>query len=44
MACASPAVTQLFTTPVNGVIPFFPTIAAAYEHFNHTPGRGAETA
>ena len=45
VACASPAVTQLFTiTPVNGVIPFFPTIPAAYEHFNQPPNRGAETA
>lgn len=41
VACASPAVTQLFaTTLVNGVVPFFPPILAAYEHFSNKPSAG----
>jgi hypothetical protein len=45
VASSSPAVMQLFTTTlVNGVIPFFPTIPAAYEHFSKNPSAGTEKA
>ena len=45
VACAGQSITQLFTTTlVNGVIPFFPTIPAAYEHFSSNPSGGTETA
>ena len=45
VACASHNVTQLFsTTQVDTLIPFFPTMAAACEHFRNAPIAGAETA
>lgn len=45
LAGAGQSITQLFTTTlVNGVIPFFPTIPAAYEHFSNKPRCGTETA
>ena len=45
VACASQSVTQLFqTTHVNTLIPFFPTVAAACEHFSNPPRAGAKKA
>lgn len=45
VAGASPAVTRMFQrTEVDTLIPFFPTVTAACEHFGHLRKSGAETA
>lgn len=45
VASASPTVEQLFkTTQVDTLIPFFPTVTAASEHFTGTPKAGEGTA